>query len=114
MSDTPTNPADPKPAAIDLEHLPDDPALLKKLVLDLAAQLQREMTEKENLHHRLAQMLRHRFGRRVESIDPQQMELFLKQAQEQLKEEYDCVGQQSRGPTNRWAVTRILARRRIP
>jgi len=86
MSDTTTNLTDPKPVTLDLAHLPDDPAFLKQLVIDLVSQLQQEKTEKEHLHHRLAQILRHRFGRRAETLDPHQMELFLQQVKDRLQQ----------------------------
>lgn len=69
---------------LDLTALPDDPALLKSLVVDLVAVLQQERVEKEQLRHRLMQALRHRFGRRAETMDPGQLELFARQIEAAL------------------------------
>ena len=65
------------------QQLPYDVALLRQMVLELLETLHRSEREKEQLRHRLTQLLRARFGPRAEKIDPNQMALF---AQEILKE----------------------------
>lgn len=64
-------------------ELPQDLALCHQMILELLETLQRTEREKEQLRHRLMQLLRARFGPRAEKIDPKQLALF---AQEILKE----------------------------
>lgn len=66
-------PTDPAPA---LAQLPDDPAVLKQMVLELLATLQEERRDKEALRHRLEQLLRRLYGPRRERFDPNQPLLF--------------------------------------
>jgi transposase len=68
-------PADlpPLPAA---EHLPDDPATLKRIVLELLATLHERQRDNEALRHRLDLLLRRLYGPRGERFDPNQPLLF--------------------------------------
>src|SRR5262249_5178264 len=52
--------------------LPDDPALLKQMILELLAALQEERHEREGLQQRLDQLLRRLYGPKAERFDPNQ------------------------------------------
>jgi transposase len=52
------------------EQLPDDPATLKHMVLELLATLHQERRDKEALRQRLDQLLRRLYGPRTERVDP--------------------------------------------
>ena len=54
------------------EQLPDDPATLKRMVLELLATLREERRDKEALRQRLDQLLRRLYGPRTERLDPNQ------------------------------------------
>jgi transposase len=58
------------------EHLPDDPATLKRMVLELLASLQERQRDNEALRHRLDLLLRRLYGPRGERFDPNQSLLF--------------------------------------
>src|SRR5438105_3027591 len=58
------------------DHLPDDPALLKRMILELLATLQETRQEREELHERLQRLLQRLYGRRNERFDPNQPWLF--------------------------------------
>jgi transposase len=70
----PNSPAVPLPTAP--EHLPDDLATLKRMVLELLVSLQERDRDNEALRHRLDQLLRRLFGPRGERFDPNQPLLF--------------------------------------
>jgi transposase len=67
---------EPLPAEPASAPLPDDPATLKRLVLELLATLQEERRDKEHLRQRLDQLLRRLYGPRTERFDPSQPLLF--------------------------------------
>ncbi|MGH9445549.1 MAG: IS66 family transposase [Terriglobia bacterium] len=69
-----------KPVTLDINHLPDDLEFLKQLVRDLVG-------ETEDLRHKLSEALRQRFGRKSETYSEEQLELFLKQIQDKLKDQ---------------------------
>src|SRR5262245_61280263 len=56
--------------------LPDDPVILKRLILELLATLKTTRRENDQLHHRLDQLLRRLYGPRAEKFDPSQPWLF--------------------------------------
>ena len=58
---------------IDLENLPDDPALLQKMLLDLLITLKDQRREIDTLKHQLSLLQRHRFGRRSEQLNTDQL-----------------------------------------
>lgn len=64
-------------------QLPNEVALLHQMILQLLETLHQTEREKDQLRHRLMQLLRARFGPRAEKIAPNQMALF---AQEILQE----------------------------
>lgn len=68
-----------KPTTLDLEHLPDDPELLKALVRDLVG-------ETDRLWNQIREFLQQRYGRKAETFTSAQMELFYKQIKDQLKD----------------------------
>jgi transposase len=60
----------------DPDSLPDDPTLLKQLVIQLLEALRAKTHEKEALEHRLDLVLRRLYGRSSEKFDPRQGTLF--------------------------------------
>jgi len=60
----------------DAEHLPDDPAILKRMVLELIATLAETRHEREQLQHRINLLLERIYGRRSERFDANQPLLF--------------------------------------
>jgi len=58
------------------EHLPDDPATLQRMVLELLASLHECQRDNEALRHRLDLLLRRLYGPRSERFDPSQSLLF--------------------------------------
>lgn len=56
--------------------LPDDPVILKRMILELLETLKTAQREKDQLHHRLDQLLRRLYGPRAEKFDPNQPLLF--------------------------------------
>lgn len=65
-----------KPVTLDLDHLPDDPALLHQLILDLLA-------TNEKLRHQLQQLQRYQFGARSERFEAlEEQKLLFQQLQE--------------------------------
>jgi hypothetical protein len=62
--------------AIDPERLPDNPAILRQMVLDLATQLEVHERRLARVQNLLEQLLRWRFGQKREKIDERQLFLF--------------------------------------
>ena len=62
----------PAPPAEAPPPLPDDPALLKQMILELLDALQRSQHECAGLQHRLDQLLRRLYGPKAERFDPNQ------------------------------------------
>lgn len=62
---------------IDLENLPSDPALLQRLVRDMAAAVESRNGEIERLQAIIKKLQRIQFGRRSERLDADQFELAL-------------------------------------
>jgi transposase len=52
--------------------LPDDPALLKRMIVELLEALKKEQHEREGLQQRLDQLLRRLYGPKAERFDPHQ------------------------------------------
>jgi transposase len=71
-----TDPPADLPALPDTLHLPDDPATLKAMVLELLASLHEHRRDNEALRHRLDLLLRRLYGPRGERFDPNQPLLF--------------------------------------
>ncbi len=62
--------------AIDIEHLPDDPKILQKMVQDLTAQLDRESAERHKVETILRELLEARRNRKSEQLSADQLALF--------------------------------------
>ncbi len=62
--------------AIDLEHLPEDPKVLQKMVQDLTAQLDRESAERLKVETILRELLEARRNRKSEQLSADQLALF--------------------------------------
>src|SRR5262249_5211976 len=62
------------------EHLPDDTATLKRMVLELLASLHERDRDIEGYRHRIDLLLRRLYGPRGERIDPNQLLLFAEMA----------------------------------
>jgi transposase len=67
-------------APVDAEHLPDDPATLKRMVLELLASLHERDRDIMGLRQRLNLLLRRLYGPRGERINPDQLLLFAEPA----------------------------------
>src|SRR5262245_52317568 len=65
---------------ISAEHLPDDPATLKRMVMELLGSLHEQRRDNEALRHRLQLLLRRLYGPRGERLDPHQQLLFAEPA----------------------------------
>jgi transposase len=63
-------------AATPVAHLPDDPVVLKAMIHELLARLHASEHDKEQLQHRLSDLLRRLYGPRSERLDPNQLVLF--------------------------------------
>jgi len=61
---------------IDPQRLPDNPAILRQMVLDLATQLEVHERRLSRVQNLLEQLLRWRFGQKREKIDERQLFLF--------------------------------------
>jgi len=59
-----------------LDHLPDDPVLLKGLVRELLATIHAQQRQIAQLTHRLDLLLKRVYGPRADQLDPRQMFLF--------------------------------------
>jgi transposase len=62
--------------AIDIEHLPEDPKVLQKMVQDLTAQLDRESVERHKVETILRELLEARRNRKSEQLSADQLALF--------------------------------------
>lgn len=62
---------------IDLDNLPSDPALLQRLLRDMAAAVESRDGEIERLQSIIKKLQRAQFGRRSERLDPDQLALAL-------------------------------------
>src|SRR5512135_3354926 len=71
MSDD-AGPTTPTPQVDPTATLPDDPVILRQMVLELLAALRDERRENEQLQHRLDLLLRRLYGPRTERFDPNQ------------------------------------------
>jgi transposase len=62
--------------AIDIEHLPEDPKVLQKMVQDLTAQLDRESAERLKVETILRELIEARRNRKSEQLSADQLALF--------------------------------------
>jgi transposase len=75
-----TGPAATDLLSTDAEHLPDDVATLKRMVLELLASLHDRDRNIEGLQHRIHLLLHRLYGPRGERFDPNQLLLFVEMA----------------------------------
>src|ERR1700679_1847143 len=61
------------------DPLPDDLKAAHQLILELQATLGQQIHLNEKLQHQLEQLLRQRYGRKSERIDPAQLLLFVQE-----------------------------------
>ena len=64
------------PLTVEAPPLPDDPAVLKRMIIELLDALKKEQHEREGLQHRLDLLLRRLYGPKAERFDPHQPWLF--------------------------------------
>ncbi|MGI8743603.1 MAG: hypothetical protein ACR2NN_13735 [Bryobacteraceae bacterium] len=62
--------------AIDPKHLPEDPGILQRMVLDLMAQLDREFAERNKIETLLRELLDAKRNRKSEQLSADQLALF--------------------------------------
>ena len=62
--------------AIDPKHLPEDPRALQQMVLDLMAQLDRELSERTKIESLLRELLDGKRNRKSEQLSTDQLALF--------------------------------------
>ncbi len=62
--------------AIDPQHLPEDPQILQRMVLDLMAQLDRESAERSKIQNLLRELLDAKRTRKSEQLSQDQLALF--------------------------------------
>jgi transposase len=67
-----------------VDELPSDPAVLQALLLEARTQLASERAELARLHLIIAALQRHRFGRRSEKLDPDQLMLGLEDVEQSV------------------------------
>jgi transposase len=94
------------------EHLPDDPATLKQMILELLASLEQERRDNADLRHRLDLLLRRLYGPRGERFDPNQLLLFPETAAAQNTA--TAVPIEPATPTKPQRRCRPHGRRRLP
>src|SRR6266566_9294901 len=71
--------------SMDASSLPNDPALLKELVSQHLSTSDSLSSERAQLKHYIAQLVRARFGPRSEKLDPNQLALFEAAVEEAAK-----------------------------
>jgi len=108
---SPTDPAAAAPPPVAAEHLPDDPATLRRMVLELLASLHEAQRDNAALRHRLDLLLRRLYGPRGERFDPSQALLFPELAAGQDTEAAPAPAEAAAQPRRR---CRPHGRRRLP
>jgi transposase len=84
------------------EQLPDDPLILKRMILELLATLKREQHDKQELRDRLDLLLRRLYGPKSERLNPEQLLLFDEPTQSQAPPEAAAAAQpEPSGPKRR-------------
>lgn len=120
--------------AIDPRHLPDDPQVLKQMLVDLLGQLNREAAERNKIENLLRELLDAKRQRRSEQLSADQLALFAslweerrqqREAQAALEKDADpfenddddpsagAAGNTPKKPRGRQALPRHLERERI-
>ncbi len=70
--------------AIDLENLPDDAAALRELVTDAELENAGLRAEIDKLHIMIKGLQQHRFGKRSEQLDAEQMHLVMEDLEQTI------------------------------
>jgi transposase len=92
---------------IDLASLPDDPAVLQQMLQEVVPELQ---AENDKLWQLIQRMLRHRFGRRSEKLDLEQLHLVLEDEEQSAAE--CAAAKDAAEPTERRRRTEVANRNR--
>jgi transposase len=71
-----TDATHPLPPLPDADHLPDDPVILKSMILELLITLRQRDRDLQEVQHRLELLLRRLYGPRSERFNPEQLLLF--------------------------------------
>jgi transposase len=97
---------------LDLNNLPQDTQLLHQLVKELAndlsqkhtalnqkqALIDKQLQENQRLQRRLDELMRHRFGRRSQKINPDQLTLWQHALDEDIAETEQAIGKAQHSP----------------
>jgi len=86
---------------INLAALPDDPAVLQRMLQEIVPELQ---AENEKLWQLIQRLLRHRYGPRSEKLDLEQLQLVLEDAEQSAAE--DDAAKDATKPAERTAAHR--------
>jgi transposase len=92
---------------IDLASLPDDPAVLQQMLQEVVPELQ---AENEKLWQLIQRLLRHRFGRRSEKLDLEQLHLVLED--EEQTDAESAAAKDAAEPMERRRRTEVVNRNR--
>jgi transposase len=85
-------PTTPEPLADPTAALPDDPAILRQMILELLDALRDTRRQNDELQHRLDLLLRRIYGPRTERFDPNQPLL--------IPDAFELVAPETSGPTD--------------
>lgn len=85
---------------VDPQTLPEDPATLKKIVVDLTAQMDKQRGQLEKVERLLAQLIQARNGRRSEQLSQEQLALFANEAEQPAAEPENDGGKDDPPPTS--------------
>lgn len=110
----PDHPSCGKDSLPPAEHLPDDPATLKRMILELLATLQEANRDRDALRHRLDQLLRRLYGPRCERFDPNQPLLFAELGETSAPEPTPAAAQEPEPESERPRRSKPHGRRRLP
>ena len=86
--------------AIGIEHLPEDPKVLQRMVLDLTAQLDRESAERHKVETILRELIEARRNRKNEQLSADQLALFAAVWEARQKRESSDCDEDPKDPDN--------------
>ena len=99
----------------DVESLPDNPAELKSVIKQLAREVREQQLRQEQLEHRMAQLLKSKYGPRSERLDPDQKTLFELGSDDVASGEPTAIDEQLSGESSQSMRPRTgHGRRRLP
>ena len=106
---------------LDLNNLPQDPQLLHQLVKELAndlnqkqAAIDKQQQENQRLQRRLDELMRHRFGRRSQKINPAQLALWQHALDEDIAETEQAIGKAEHHPAVKSKTKNKAKRKPLP